>query len=139
MSELKFSDAHNGVTVAQAEAWATTFRLSDEALKRVDTLRSAAEKLPVKAARVARLAQLDEYVQDAEAMTTFALSVGGMSRQQVNGLFAGAARMELDLRIRDNNPRAASALSAQMYALRMFIKSLIDSAGEEAEAEASAL
>jgi hypothetical protein len=138
MSELKFSESHDGVTVEQAEAWATTFRLTPEALARVDVLREAARRLPVKAAREARLQQLDEYVQDANAMAEFALSVGGMSRQQVNGLFAGASRSELDLRVRENNPKAAAALSGQMYQLRMFVKGLIESAGE-AEEESSAL
>ena len=131
MSELKFSQAHNGVTVAEAEAWAATFRLDAEALKRVDDLRVAASRLPVKAAREARLSQLEQYVAESEAMTTFALSVGGLNRSQINGLFAGAARAELDLRIRAGDSKAAAALQAQMFALRVFIKSLIDAKGED--------
>jgi hypothetical protein len=138
VSDVAFNEAHDGLSVEQAEAWAVSFELDADAMERHAKLLTEARKLPVRAAREFRVAQLDAFLDESVAMAKFARSLGGYSRSQVNGLLAGSVQVELKLRIIKNDPIGARRVSDQMYALRMHLKSLIAGAGET-EAEASAL
>ena len=125
MSEFVIKGRHQGLTVEQAVQFASTFAMSTAGLKRLaDDIEKAAKLPPLaKAARVARL----EYIRDtASSHVAWALSLGGMTGNQLDGELARLRSVDEDqyyVEIVDEENRRIS--NKRRYALQEYLKRII--------------
>ena len=125
MSEFVIKGKHDGLTVAQAVEFAATFAMSVSGLKRLADDIAGAAKLPplAKAARIARL----EYIRDTAAgHVAWALSLGGMTGNQLDGELARLRSVDEDqYYVEVVDVEARRIAGKRRYALQEYMKLLI--------------
>jgi len=126
MSEFVIKGRHDGLSVEDAIAFSRQFAMPAEGRERLERDIEAAQKLPPvsRAQRIARLVFLrDSSAADAE----WALSLGGMSGPQIDGILAGlrTAVEKQDYFSVVSDPAIKAEAGRRRFALQELLKSII--------------